>query len=140
MEEVQDDLSTELIAPFWDYVFDKKEQGVSNKEICNGLRERGLDEPHSSLMINILEVKASEKLEALNKAILRGGFFFVLGLIMIYFTTYTNGITEIIYYIVMNLSIIRGAILFFYGVSNIGKYKTIIANTQVKSNNETETE
>jgi hypothetical protein len=137
IEKAQEAASGEFINALWNYAFDEKRNGTSNEEIKQGLIEKGLDEQTSSLIINSLESKAKEILDAHDTDMLRGALTCAAGLIITIWTynSALNGGT----YIVAWGAIIFGAIRFFRGVTNTAKYKTIIANIQAEEHNKEKT-
>lgn len=71
-------------------------------------------------------------MDAHDTDMLRGGITFVIGLVITIWT-YASALNGGVYVVAWG-AIIFGAIRFFRGMSNIGKYKTVIANIQAESN------
>jgi len=138
IQEAQNNASNEFIKSIWTYAFNEKKKGTTDEEIRKGIIERGLDEEHSSLIIKTLESKAKEVLDIHDSDMLRGGLVFAVGFIITVWT-YSSAINGGTYFIAWG-AIIFGAIRFFRGLSNKGKYKTILENIEGEHSVETITE
>ena len=130
IEKAQEHASNEFINSVWNYAFEEKNEGTSSEEIQKGLMERGLDEQHAALIIKTLESKATEILDAHNTDMLRGALTCFFGLVITVWT-YTSALHGGTYLVAWG-AIIFGAIRFFKGMANTGKYKTIIAVIQAE--------
>ena len=135
IEKAQESGSNEFINSIWTYAFDEKKNGKSDNEIQKGIMENGLDEEHSILIIKSLESKAKEILDAHDTNMIVGGLICTVG-IAITLWTYSAAATGGGSYIVAWGAILFGAIRFFRGLSNKGKYKTILTNIQSERNPE----
>lgn len=131
IEKAQDEASEAFIHSIWTYAFDEKKNGTSNAEIVKGLMEKGLDEPHSALIVKTLESRAKEILAAHDKEILYGGIICLVGLVVTIWT-YTSTLNGGTYFVAWG-AIIFGAIRFFRGGSDKEKYRTVLANIQAEN-------
>ena len=129
IEAAKDHASNEFIRSIWNQAFDSKKDGVTDQQIHKELMAKGLDDEHASLIVNTLESKAKENLDAHDTEMLTGGLTFAAGVIITVWTISSslNG-----FYIVAWGAIIFGAIRFYKGVSNKDRYKTILANIDIE--------
>lgn len=136
IQKVKDSVADDFLKSIWKYVLEEKENGTSDKEILNGLHERGLDEFHSLLILSGVINKLKELIDHLDTKMLVGGASFIIGTLVTIFT-YTSAISTGGYYVVAWGAIIFGAIQFFTGLSGKGKYTQVLANIE---KNESDTE
>ncbi len=121
---------TDFIKAIWIYIFQEKENGKSNKEILNGLIQKGVNEAHAAALISTIENKTVEILATLNKNVLRGAIISLLGA-GISIWTYSSFTLSTIYILSWG-AIVVGIFLLFKGVSSKSRYKTILSNIETE--------
>jgi hypothetical protein len=134
IEQAKGNASTEFTNSLWNYAFDEKKDGKTDKEIITGLMEKGVDEEHSLLIVKSLENKAKELVKAFDNQMLIGGLICGAGIVITVLTISAaqNGGS----YVVAWGAIIFGAIRLFKGMSNKDKYKTILENISAEQQTE----
>ena len=127
IQKVKDSVADDFLQSIWKYVLEEKENGTPDKEILSGLQERGLDEPHSSLMLSRLPDKLKEMIDRMDTKMWVGGASFIIGtLVTVY--TYNSAQSNGGYFYVAWGAIIFGVIRFFTGLSEKVKYKRLLAS------------
>jgi hypothetical protein len=127
IEKAQAKGDDKYLKSVWLYAFDEKEAGKSDAVIKAGIIDKGLHEEEATEMVEMLESKVKEVLNAHDTNMMVGGFICVAG-IGITLWTYSaafagSGGT----YVIAWGAILFGAIRFFRGMNDKGKYKTILA-------------
>ena len=120
-ESTDDDFSKVI----WKYVLEGKENGTADGEILNGLQERGLDEPNALLMLDGTKNKLKELIDRLDTKMAVGGIAFIIGL-LVTILTYTSALTTGGYFVVAWGAILFGAVSFFTGLTEKGRYSRLL--------------
>ena len=127
IQKVKDSVADDFLQSIWKYVLEEKENGTPDKEVLSGLEERGLDEPHSLLMLSSLPDKLKEMIDRMDTKMWVGGASFIIGtLVTVY--TYNSAQSNGGYFYVAWGAIIFGVIRFFTGLSEKVKYKRLLAS------------
>ena len=126
IQQVRETIEDEYLQNMWKYVLDEKENGTPHSEILKGLQERGLEDPHASLLIDSTQDKLNKIIDSYDTTMLVGGVSFLLGTFITMFT-FTAIMEEGGYYYIAWGAIVFGLIKFFSGLNNKNKYKAILA-------------
>lgn len=126
-KNVNEDASA-FMKSIWTYIFIEMEKGHSNKEIFNGLLQRGLSQKQSVEIIFSVEEKAKEILAEQNKHVLRGAIIALVGLAISTWTYSSTTINNI--FILSSGAIAIGILLLFKGVASKSRFKTIVAHIE----------
>jgi hypothetical protein len=129
IQKVKDSVADDFLKTIWKYVLDEKESGTPDNEILSGLQERGLDEPHSLLILSGVKDKLKELIDQSDTKMLVGGLSFIIGT-FVTLVTYTSVMETGGYYYVAWGAIVFGAIRFFSGLSEKGKFKRLAENIE----------
>jgi len=108
----------------WNYILTGKENDTSEKEILDGLIERGLEEDRAKEMLFETSKKVSQLVSYYDTQINIGGLCFFLGL-FVTLLTYSQAKTGGGLYIVAWGAILFGAIRFFKAIPQKNRYKTL---------------
>ena len=125
IQKVKDSVANDFLKAIWKYVLEEKENGTLDSDIMKGLRERGLDEPHSFLIVSGVKSKLKELIDHLNTKMLVGGASFLIGT-FVTVLTYTAVMSTGGSFIIAWGAILFGAIRFFTGFSEKEKYKRLL--------------
>ena len=125
IQKVKDSVADDFLKSIWKYVLEEKENGTPDKEVLSGLQERGLDEPHSLLMLSSLPDKLKEMIDRMDTKMLVGGASFVIG-VLVTALTYSSAQSNGGYFYIAWGAIIFGLIRFFTGLSEKAKYKRVL--------------
>jgi hypothetical protein len=128
IERAKEKGSEAFMNSIWTYALDEKMEGKTDKEILAGIIDQGLDEEDAAEVINTLEAKAKSISDAHDTNMLVGGLICTLG-IGVTLWTYSASLTGGTYVVAWG-AILFGAIRFFRGMADKGKYKAILAKIQ----------
>lgn len=133
IQRVKDSVADDFLKSIWKYVIEEKENGIADSEILAGLQERGLDEQHSILILSGLKDKLKKIIDHNDTKMLAGGISCLAGT-FITFLTYSSAMSSGGTYIVAWGAVVFGAIGFFSGLSEKGKYKRMLHNIEKNEN------
>lgn len=133
IQRVKDSVADDFLKSIWKYVIEEKENGIADSEILAGLQERGLDEQHSILILSGLKDKLKKIIDHNDTKMLAGGISCLAGT-FITFLTYSSAMSSGGTYIVAWGAVVFGAIGFFSGLAEKGKYKRMLHNIEKNEN------
>jgi hypothetical protein len=131
-ESVGDALSKET----WKYIFEEKENGTPDSTIVKGLQQMGVEEQQAVSLLATIQPKLTGLISESDNQMLIGGLCFTVGSLVTFFT-YSQAMTGGGTYVITWGAIVFGAIRFFTGISDKGKYKVLLNKIQLQENNST---
>jgi hypothetical protein len=134
IEKAQEKGTDEYMNSIWIYALEEKGEGRTDKEIHAAIIEKGLDEEQADMIIGSLESKAKEILSAHETNMMIGGFICIAGIVITLWSYSAAFAGSGGTYVITWGAVLFGAIRFFKGMSNKGKYKIILAKIQAKKN------
>jgi hypothetical protein len=121
IKESSDDKYNETL---WNYVLIGKENSTSEKQILDGLVERGLEEDRAKEMLSQTSEKAAQLVKHYDTQMAIGGLSFFVGLFVTLLTYSQAKISGGIYIIAWG-AILFGALRFFKAIPQKNRYKAL---------------
>ena len=135
IQQVKDSVADGFLKSIWQYAIDEKANGTSDKEILTGLQEQGLDEAHASMILAGLKNRVKEIVDKQDTKMLAGGLTCTVGT-LVTIATYSSATESGGYFVIAWGAIVFGAIRFFTGLSEKGKYKGILKKIELYEEDE----
>jgi DNA-binding transcriptional regulator YhcF (GntR family) len=131
MQKIKESSDEKYSEALWNYIIEKKENDTSEKEILDGLFERGLDEDSAKKMLSETEDKVTQLVSHYDTQIIIGGLSFCLGVFITLITFSQAKINGGIYVVAWG-AIVFGALRFFKAIPQKNKNKVLLNKLSAK--------
>jgi hypothetical protein len=131
IQRIKESSDEKYIEAIWNYILTKKENDVSEKEILDGLLERGLDEDGAKKMLSETEDKVTKLINHYDTQMIIGGLIFLLGA-FVTLVTYSQAKMNGGMYVVAWGAILFGALRFFKAIPQKNKNKVLLNKLSLK--------